>query len=174
MRQEIEAELLESIHSGKFSERELINLYNNLSARGSSAVMPAIKTRMRIDFPRAATRMFGAKDKEASALLEEVFQELSALHDLTGNRLKNGVRAGSKMVSRKKYIDVFIAYKNSAGVGAYLGLAQDSVESELIAVVGSYKAADANCQDERIFALHDIAQAIDSYKAQLAAALPGA
>jgi hypothetical protein len=166
--------LLESIRNGKFSERELINLYQNAAARGSSALMPAVKVRMRADFPRAANRVFGAKDKEANALLEDVFRDLSAAHDLTGNRLKNGVRAGSKMTSRKKYIDVYISYQNSAGVGAYLGLVQDNVESELTATVGRYQAGDSNCRDERVFPLQDFAQAVESYKEQLAAALPGA
>jgi len=90
-------QLIESIRSGKYSERELINLYKNASARNATAVMEAVKIRMRADFPRAANRMFGAKESEANALLEDVFRKLAATRNFSGNRLKNGVKAGGEM-----------------------------------------------------------------------------
>ena len=59
------ARLIEQVQSGKFSERELLTLYDNASERHVSAVMDAIKLKMRADFPRAATRKFGPKDEKA-------------------------------------------------------------------------------------------------------------
>jgi hypothetical protein len=56
-------ELIERIQSGKYTERELINLYDNATERSESTVMDAIKLKMRAEFPRAATRKFGAKEK---------------------------------------------------------------------------------------------------------------
>src|SRR5450759_2760506 len=102
MSQEKVKQLIESIRSGKYSERELISLYNNASARGNSTVMQAIQIRMRADFPRAANRKFGAKESEANALLEGVYRNLSAEYNLTGNRLKNGVKLGGEMISGQK------------------------------------------------------------------------
>jgi hypothetical protein len=62
-----ELKLIENIRSGKLSERELINLYkNNVSVIGTSAIIQEIKLKMRLDFPRAAKRIFGAKESEAS------------------------------------------------------------------------------------------------------------
>ena len=65
MRHELEVQLIESVSAGKLSEKELINLYNNATARGSSVVADAVVRQMRIDFPRAAKRMFGAKESAA-------------------------------------------------------------------------------------------------------------
>ena len=94
MSQAKELQLIENIRNGKFSERELVNLYKNAATQNVTAVMEAVKIKMRADFPRAANRMFGAKENEANSLLEDVFRKFSAAHDLTKNRLKNGVKAG--------------------------------------------------------------------------------
>jgi len=172
VREEIETQLIESIRSGKYSERELINLHNNASSRGSPNVAQAVVVQMRADYSRAANRLFGAKEKAASAMLEEVIGALSAKHDLSGNCLKNAVRAGTDMGSGKKYIDVYYAYKNSAGVRAYLGLIQDDAAAELTACVRYYKAGETTCGEEQKFVLDDFGSAVDSYTAQLVRVLP--
>ena len=64
--------LIEHVESGKFNERELINLYDNASERDVSAVMDAIKAKMRADFPRAATRKFGPKEERAQVPADEI------------------------------------------------------------------------------------------------------
>lgn len=174
MSQANEAQLIESIRSGKYSERELINLYKNATTRNATAVMEAVKIKMRADFPRAANRMFGAKENEANALLEDVFRKLSVAHDLTKNRLKNGVKAGGEMISGQKYIDVYISYKNSQGVGASLGLIQDDPESELTARVGYYKTGDGSFRDVEEFQMHDFERAVEAYKVRLSKVLSGA
>jgi hypothetical protein len=173
MSQANEARLIESIRSGKFSERELINLYKNATTRNATAVMDAVKIKMRADFPRAANRMFGAKESEASALLEDVFRKLASVRDFTANRLKNGVKAGGEMISGKKYIDVYISYKNSKGFGAVLGLIQDDSESELTARVGYYKTGNDGFREAQVFQMHDFERAVEAYKAQLSKVLSG-
>ena len=173
MSQANEVQLIESIRNGKFSERELINLYKNAETKSATAVMEAVKIKMRADFPRAANRMFGAKEREANALLEDVFRNISATHDITANRLKNGVKAGGEMISGQKYIDVYISYKNDNDVGASLGLIQDDPESELTARVGCYKTGNGSFRDVQIFQMHDFEQAVEAYKTQLSKVLPG-
>lgn len=63
--------LIELVQGGKFNERELLNLYDNASEREVSAVMDAIKVKMRADFPRAATRKFGRKEEQAQVPAEQ-------------------------------------------------------------------------------------------------------
>lgn len=173
MTQANEARLIDGIRTGKYSERELINLYRNAATKNATAIMEAVKIKMRADFPRAANRMFGAKESEANALLEDVFRKLVAAYNLTGNRLRNGVKAGGDMISGKKHIDVYISYKNGSGLGAVLGLIQDNPESELIARVWYYKTGHGNFRDEQEFQMHDFEQAVDAYKAQLSKVLAG-
>jgi hypothetical protein len=57
--------LIERVQEGKFNESELINLYDNAAEREVSAVMDAIKIKLRADFPRAATRKFGPKSEKS-------------------------------------------------------------------------------------------------------------
>src|SRR5947207_6547527 len=59
--------LIERIRGGQYAERELANLYDNALERDLPQVMDEIKLKMRADFPRAATRKFGAKEKPAKA-----------------------------------------------------------------------------------------------------------
>lgn len=173
MSQSSEGQLIERIRSGKFSERELINLWQNAETRGVTAVMNAVKIQMRADFPRTANRMFGAKESEAKALLEEVFCKLAAAHNLSGNRLKNGVKAGGDMISGQKFVDVYLSYRNASGVGAILILAQDDPASELTAKVGYYEAGNGTFEGERAFQMHDFERAVEAYTAGLHRALSG-
>ena len=57
--------LIERVQEGKFNETELLNLYDNAAEREVSAVMDAIKIKLRADFPRAATRKFGPKSEKS-------------------------------------------------------------------------------------------------------------
>jgi hypothetical protein len=57
--------LIERVQDGKFSEVELLNLYDNAEEREVPAVMDAIRVKLRADFPRAATRKFGPKEEKA-------------------------------------------------------------------------------------------------------------
>jgi len=68
-------QLIERVQSGKYSERELLNLYDNASERQVPAVMDAIKLKLRADFPRAATRKFGPKEKAPRTAPAEVTSE---------------------------------------------------------------------------------------------------
>jgi hypothetical protein len=60
-------QLIERIRNGQYAERELANLYDNAMERDLPQVMDEIKLKMRADFPRAATRKFGVKEKPAKA-----------------------------------------------------------------------------------------------------------
>ena len=71
MSQEKVGKLIERVESGSFSERELLNLYDNANQRHVPAVMDAVKLKMRADFPRAATRKFGPKEKRPSRSVAE-------------------------------------------------------------------------------------------------------
>ena len=64
--------LIELVQNGKYSESELVNLYDNACERDVSAVMNAIKLKMRTDFPRAATRKFGPKEEKEQTRAAEV------------------------------------------------------------------------------------------------------
>lgn len=168
-----EAQLIEKIRNGSLSEKELINLYKNAATRNAIAVMQAVQTRMRVDFPRAATREFGAKESEANALLEEAFRDIATTFDLSGNRHKNGVKAGGQKLSGKKHIDVYISYKNGEDIVAFLCLIQDDPESELTARAGRYKAGDHNSRDEKLFKMDDFKHAVDAFKDELSKVLSG-
>ena len=157
--------LIASIREGRFSDKELLNLYDNAAGRGDESILDIIKVQMRADFPKAASRKFGAKEAEAIARLETVLSSLPP--NLNGNRLKNGVKAGSQMLAGEKHIDVYVSYKNKANVGVFLGLLQDTPSSELVARVGYYKTGDGAFRDEELFAMDDFDKAVDTYKANL-------
>jgi hypothetical protein len=57
--------LIERVQDGKFSESELLNLYDNAEERDVAAVMDAVRLKMRADFARAATRKFGPKEEKS-------------------------------------------------------------------------------------------------------------
>jgi hypothetical protein len=59
-------QLIERINGGQYGGPELANLYDNARERDVPAVMEAVELKMRADFPRAANRKFGAKEKASA------------------------------------------------------------------------------------------------------------
>ena len=84
-------QIIENIKNAKYSEKELINLYKNASKQNVQSIIDAVKIKMRTDFPRAATRMFGAKETEATSYLESIHQRIMCLYDLKGNQSENKI-----------------------------------------------------------------------------------
>jgi hypothetical protein len=137
-------ELVERIEANRYDEKQLINLYNNananneLSEEDKENLIEAIEKNTRLRFPRAAKRIFGAKESVATEMLEKLYSKISASYDLTANRLKNGVKTGGLMISGKLYIEVYISYKNADNQGVFLSLTQDTVDDELVVIVRRY------------------------------------
>jgi len=137
-------ELVQKIEADKYNEKELINLYNNannkkgLSEEDKEVLVEAIEKNTRLRFPRAAKRIFGAKDSVANTILEKLHKTLSQSINFTSNKLKNGVKTGGCMISGEFYIDVYMSYKNSDNQGASISLTQATIDDELIVTVRRY------------------------------------
>ena len=88
-------DLVQKIEADKYNEKQLINLYNNannkkgLSEEDKEVLVEAIEKNTRLRFPRAAKRIFGAKESVANTILEKLHQTLSQSIDFTSNKLKN-------------------------------------------------------------------------------------
>lgn len=127
-------DLIKRIEEDKFNEKQLINLYNNACSKPDidevekESLIEAIEKNTRLRFPRAAKRIFGAKESVASQKLESLYIKLSKKYDLTHNRLKNGVKVGGRMISGEYYIDVYVSYKNFENQGAAIALTQANIE----------------------------------------------
>jgi hypothetical protein len=159
--------LINKISEGTYTEKELINLNTNAVRLGYQDVIDAIEIQMRKQFPRAATKEYGAKGDAAQQKLDEAFKEIQASFDLTKNRNNNGVKVGGGVMSGDAYIDYYISYKNDDGYGVYLGLIQETVDSELKARVGSYKTGKDKSEETFYFSIDEISEALMLYKKHL-------
>lgn len=157
------SQLIERIRSGTLSEKELINLYNNARDRNAKEVVDAIERQMRGQFPKAANRLFGTKEAYAVQRLQEVLARLEGEVNVSANELKNGVKPGGKKLAGEKYLNVYASYRNAAGVGGYLSMVQDTIDSELYAVVGHYKIGSAGFRQEERFTMEAFDEAASKY-----------
>lgn len=159
--------LINKISEGTYTEKELINLNTNAVRLGYQDVIDAIELQMRKQFPRAATKEYGAKGDAAQQKLEEAYQEIKSSFDLTKNRNNNGVKVGGGIMSGDAYIDYYISYKDDDGHGVYLGLIQDTVDSELTARFGKYKTGKEKYEESMTFPIDELNKALDLYKNHL-------
>jgi hypothetical protein len=157
------ASLIERIRSGSLTEKELINLYNNTKDRNNPNVIAAIERQMRGQFPRAANRLFGKKESFAIERLQEAIALLEGQVNLETNVLKNGIKPGGKKLSGEQYLNVYVSYRNAAGVGAYLSMEQDTIDSELYAVVSHYKIGHDKFQTKRRYTMEAFDEAAAEY-----------
>lgn len=126
---------LEIIRNLKES-RKLLNFYDNAKKNDEikdcerEILIETIETRLREIAPAAATRKLGPKDSDARTYLTRVYRKVSDLYDLSGNRVKNGVKTGGDMITGRKFVDVYISFKNGEGWNAGLQWIQESPATE--------------------------------------------
>jgi hypothetical protein len=159
--------LINKISEGSYSEKELINLHSNGIRLGHQDVVDTIELQMRKQYPRAASKKYGAKGNVAQTKLEAAYKEISEAFDLSKNRNNNGVKVGGGIMSGESYIDYYISYKNEDGFGTFLGLIQETVDSELKVRVGLYKTGKDKFDEDIYFVLDDFLKAVDLYKDHL-------
>ncbi len=137
--------LITKIENNVFSEKELINLFNNaisnnkISEEDKALLIFSIEKNTRLRFPKSAKRIFGAKESFAESKLDKLYQDLCKEFNLSNNQLKNGVKTGGLMISGEFYIDVYMSYKNIENHGVAITLTQPDIESELTVTVKRYK-----------------------------------
>lgn len=158
---------MNKISSGDYSEKELINLKNNAIRLGHQDIADVVELQMRKQFPRAASKQFGAKGDFAQLKLEAADKEISSAFDLSKNRNNNGVKVGGGIMSGESYIDYYLSYKNDEGLGAFLGLIQETVDSELKVRVGLYKTGKDRFDEALFFVMDDFSKAVGLYKTHL-------
>ncbi|WP_429030807.1 hypothetical protein [Aeromonas veronii] len=143
-------DLIKKISDNSYNEKQLINIYKNaisnteLNESDKKLVFNAIEKNTRLRFPKAAKRIFGAKESTATKKLEALNSMLEKEFNLTRNRLKNGVKAGGYMISGQFYIDVYMSYKNDANHAAAIGLTQLDIDAELEVTVKRYTTYGEN------------------------------
>ncbi|WP_305404350.1 hypothetical protein [Photobacterium leiognathi] len=130
--------IMASILSGRNTEAQLISLYRKLepgkfSPSDHNDIVRALEKQLRDRFPRAANRVFGAKDKDVVESLELFVALLD--FDPTTNKLGNHVKTGGGRIRGECYIQNYISYKNQQGQKVELLLEQKTFESELMAYV---------------------------------------
>lgn len=139
--------ILESVRSGKYDETQLLNLFRNANKSTSvteverQSIVELVETELRKNYPRAANKHLGTIDKHARDYLERVYEEISSEFDLSGNKIKNGVKTGASVLSGDAVIDVYISYKNEHGIGAVLAAYQPSIDEPICYRVFTYKGA---------------------------------
>jgi hypothetical protein len=156
-------QLLEKIRSASLTEKELINLYNNARERNVQEIVAAIEVQIRGQYPRAANRLLGKKETFALECLQDALKLLEGEVDMKANNLKNGVKPGAPKAAGKKYLNVYTSYRNAAGVGGYLSMEQDTIESEMVAVVGQYKTGTDAFRSENTYTMDAFPQAAAEY-----------
>jgi hypothetical protein len=167
------ANIVEKVRSGLLTEKGLINLHNNVRGKQLPGVIAAIERQMRGQFPKAANRVFGKKEAFAVQRLQEALVVLDDPANPGANTITNGVKPGGQKSAEKKYLNVYAAYRNSAGVGCYLSLEQETIDSELLAEVGQYKLGKEPFRNERkcaMDAFEDVAAEYIRLVKELAAA----
>ena len=164
--------LLNVIKRGELSQAQLQTQYKNvvsypdLSESDLELFVSALEDQLRIRFPAAAKKIFGAKDAGAREILLNIDKKIKQQHDLSKNRLKDGVKTGGDMISGRKYLSVYISYKNSSNFGASFVLEQDTLDSELTAVINKYKTGgkDKGTIEKRTFGIDAIEEAKKLYR----------
>lgn len=116
--------------SGRALQGRLRNAatYSKLSDQQRELCVSAVEKRIREVAPAIAKKIFGSKDIEAAAYLDDVLRDLSASGLFSGNNVGSKVKYGGDMISGVKYIERYISYKSNLGTNVALGWVQNTIE----------------------------------------------
>lgn len=135
------------------------------------AVLSAIESRMRTDFPKAARTVFGAKGEQAEEMLVYVRDAVLAKFDISGNGLGNHIKVGGdERRTGTAYIYRYISYRaRGEHCGAQISLIQATPEQELRVLVRYYRVYEGsdNIDEQVWFTTSEIALARHAYSALL-------
>lgn len=165
-----ERELIERAQSAPYTEAEFVSWYDNVRARGGSqALLDAIKLRMRVDFPRAASKKFGAKTLEVVELLTRLREDIATRFNLANNKVGQHVKVGGDEQTGKQYICRYLSYRNDENRGAQITAIQVTAESEIQIVVDSYRtnAREDNFRQSETFSMNEFKDAALLYQSHL-------
>jgi hypothetical protein len=135
-----ERDMIERARTASYTEAEFVTWYDNVLARGGSqALLDAIRLRMRLDFPRAARRRFGARTDDVVEALTRLQAELAGALDLSRNAVGNNVKTGGDEQTGKQYISRYLSYKNDRNLGSQITVIQAAADAEILVTVDYYR-----------------------------------
>jgi hypothetical protein len=169
------------IEKGELTQIQLGTQYDNVAKNKSVSetdrerLVEAIEHQLRTNFPRKAKDLFGAKDQAARKVLSNIDSSIKEDLDLSKNKVKDGVKTGGEMISGKKFVSVYLYYKNADDFGTYLVLEQETNQDDLVAVVGYKKVGgdDAGVIEEKSFDLSKLDEIESTYRDFLSRVVEG-
>jgi len=136
------------------TEKELLALYNNFNVVMSKLpldefesikeiyeiLMSEFEVHFRTRFPNVAKKQYGAKDLDVRDKLTKALSEIMEIYDLSQNVSENKVKTGGDMIAGRKYISVYVSYKNKEQQCCVLEASQITAKDPLTWDVISYTA----------------------------------
>ena len=170
----ITIKMLASIENGKLSKKELLNVHNNYQKEDvpdedRELISSSVEKLLRVKFPAAANKIFGAKDSEARDMLGKVLSPIEVEFDLSNNKHKNGIKTGGNVISGEVFLYTYISYKNSTGFAAHFALSQPDVDDELRVLVSMQQVGKHNAGiiDKHELGVEEFSQAQQIYRSYL-------
>lgn len=154
---------LRNLEQDKLSEKQLLSLLKNAMELNHQDIVDKIKLKLRKQHPRAANKVFGSKEHDATDKLTGTYNIIAEQFDLSKNNVKNKVKAGGPMKSGQRYICLYISYKNDQGKSCALVLNQETVDSELYCVVKDYVVGDDSQSQDTHYEMGRYDEAVEQY-----------
>lgn len=113
--------LLSLIPSGRYTPKQLRQLYINVTNHGESgqitdaqaeALVAAIETQIRTEDPRAANKLLGPANRKSREILEAYLNELMTKFDLSDNKHRTTVKTGGGVIAGTEVCDDYISYRH--------------------------------------------------------------
>lgn len=166
---------LDMVENKELTSVQLNNLYNNvqkyeaITDEEREAVIAAVEAKIKVVDPRKAKRLFGPKDAQARVMMEEAYAAISEEFDLTANVLKNGVKTGGDMIAGRKYIDVYLSYKNTDNWNFGFGYNQDTVDELPYLRTRLYQTGGKQEETMEVhnYSVEEFSEALSAYKDKL-------
>ncbi len=173
MKSKIE-KMIQILKDSDKTEYQLLNMYEKLQSveleypELYQEAVALIEFQLRDRFPRAAKRVFGAKNSKVCDMLEGLLKDLSNKYDLSTNELGSHVKTGGHSIKGSYYLQNYISYRSAEKQKVEFLMEQHTLESELIIQVtrNTVFSKGADNMLQRMFNMSEWDQAVSLFNQQ--------
>lgn len=162
---------LNLIESGKPTEQEFVNLWNNvkkyvgMTEYERELVLDKLEVIIRTQFPKRAKKLWGPREQDVVEILTKLLSKVSSKYPLEENCVGQGVKIGGAMISGEKYVAAYFSYKSKEKWHVVFEIQQNSAEEAFYIIVKKYLGGEEN-PDGKIYeeySIKDIDTALARY-----------
>ena len=131
--------IIQNVKAGKYSRKELENLYTNAKRLGRYEILAVVKFALKEVDSRSYSKRFVKPIRDKVQEIANEIAESEAWADWKDNNVDNGIKAGGSMIKGEELAEYYFSYRSPSWKrSSYLAVFQHDEESTVRYKIGAH------------------------------------